>query len=213
MCICMCVCVCVRTAVISYLFQCGGIFFSVLLCRVLESQFSSTMQIRNIRKQGVLCWLNEATMSSIELTQSTSHIESPPPVWISQAVVQTVQWCTSGLTSRGNSRGTPSTSRQTYLRHPVGMAHLKWHSDVWRPCWRHQMETFSGLLAICAGNSTVPVNSPRKGPWRGALTFSFVSAWINGWVNNGEAGDLRSKRAHYDIIVMDHTLPSIVTRL
>ena len=36
--------------------------------------------------------------------------------------------------------------------------------------WRHQMETFSALLAIFAGNS--PVNSPHKGQWRGALMFS-----------------------------------------
>ena len=40
------------------------------------------------------------------------------------------------------------------------------------PWWRHQMETFSALLAICAGNSPVPVNSPHKGLWRGALMFS-----------------------------------------
>ena len=37
--------------------------------------------------------------------------------------------------------------------------------------WRHQMWTFSALLAICAGNSPVPVNSPHKGQWRGALMF------------------------------------------
>ena len=30
----------------------------------------------------------------------------------------------------------------------------------------------------------------------------FIYAWINGWVNNREAGDLRCYRAHYDIIVM-----------
>ena len=28
------------------------------------------------------------------------------------------------------------------------------------------------------------------------------ASWINGWVNNGEAGDLRRHRAHYDVIVM-----------
>ena len=27
--------------------------------------------------------------------------------------------------------------------------------------------------------------------------------WINGWVNNREAGDLRRNRAHYDVIVMN----------
>ena len=29
------------------------------------------------------------------------------------------------------------------------------------PRWRHQMETFSALLAVCAGNSPLPVNSPH----------------------------------------------------
>ena len=68
--------------------------------------------------------------------------------------------------------------------------------------WRHQMEPFSALLALCAGNSPVLVNSPHKGQWRGALMFSLICARINGWVNNGEAGDLRRQRAHYDVIVM-----------
>ena len=32
--------------------------------------------------------------------------------------------------------------------------------------------------------------------------FSLICAWINGWVHNGEAGDLRRHRAHYDATVM-----------
>ena len=47
-----------------------------------------------------------------------------------------------------------------------------------------------------------PVNSPHKGQWRGALMFSLICARINGWVNNGEAGDSRRYLAHYDVIVM-----------
>ena len=34
--------------------------------------------------------------------------------------------------------------------------------------------------------------------------FSLIYAWINGWVNNREAGDLRRHRAHYDAIVMNN---------
>ena len=68
--------------------------------------------------------------------------------------------------------------------------------------WRHQMETFSVLLAICAGKSPVPVKSPHKGQWREALMFSFIYVRINGWVNAGEAGDLRRHLAHYDVIVI-----------
>ena len=47
-----------------------------------------------------------------------------------------------------------------------------------------------------------PVNFPHKGQWLGALMFSFICAWINGWVSNREAGDLRRHRAHYDVTVM-----------
>ena len=76
------------------------------------------------------------------------------------------------------------------------MMTLWYHDDVIK------MEIFSALLALCAGNSPVPVNSPQKGQWRGALMFSLICVWINGWVNNREAGNLRRQQAHYDVIVM-----------
>ena len=79
--------------------------------------------------------------------------------------------------------------------------------DTW---WRHQMETFSALLAICAGNSPVPVNSPHKDQRRRALMFTLICARINGWVNNREAGDFRCHSTHSDVTVMysrvDHGL-------
>ena len=52
------------------------------------------------------------------------------------------------------------------------------------------------------GEFTGPVNSSHKGQWRGALMFFFICAWINGWVNNREAGDLRRYHGHYDVTVM-----------
>ena len=42
----------------------------------------------------------------------------------------------------------------------------------------------------------------HKGQWRVALMFSLICVWINGWVNNHEAGDLRPYHAHYDVTVM-----------
>ena len=68
--------------------------------------------------------------------------------------------------------------------------------------WRHQMETFSALLAICAGNLTVPGAFPYKGQWRGALMLSLTCAWRKGWVNNRDAADLGRYRAHYDVTIM-----------
>ena len=71
--------------------------------------------------------------------------------------------------------------------------------------WRHQMERFSALLAICAGIHRSPLNSPHKGQWRGALVLSLICVWINGWINNRKAGDLRR---HYDVIVMCRDISS-----
>ena len=59
--------------------------------------------------------------------------------------------------------------------------------------WRHQMEIFSALLAICAGNSPVTGEFPSQRP----KTRSFDVFWINSWVNNHEAGALRRRRAHH----------------
>ena len=64
--------------------------------------------------------------------------------------------------------------------------------------WRHQMETFRVTGHLCGK----PVNSPHKVQWRGALMFSLICALINGWENNGEAGDLRRHRTHYNVTVM-----------
>ena len=92
---------------------------------------------------------------------------------------------------------------KTILRR--GPDRFTWMIRVWRAAlwWRHQMEAFSALLAICANNSPVPVNSPHKGQWRRALMFSLTFVWINnGWVNNGEGGDLRRNRTQYDVTVM-----------
>ena len=70
------------------------------------------------------------------------------------------------------------------------------HDDVMK--WTH----FPRYWPFVRGIHRSPVNSPHKGQWRGALMFSLICVWINGWVNSREAGDLRRHRVHYDVIVM-----------
>ena len=70
------------------------------------------------------------------------------------------------------------------------------HDDVIK--WKH----FPRNWPFVRGIHRSPVNSPHKGQWRGALVFSLIYVWINDWVNNREAGDLRRYRAHSDVIVM-----------
>ena len=97
----------------------------------------------------------------------------------------------------------PHSLKTGYLHH--------FRKDVPRiPWWRHQMETFSALLALCAGTSPVPVNSPHKCQWRRALMFSFICASMSDWVNNREAGDLRRHCGHYDVSVMVEAFSSKV---
>ena len=70
------------------------------------------------------------------------------------------------------------------------------HDDVIK--WK----LFPRYWPFVRGIHRSPVNSPHKGQWRGALMFSLICAWINDWVNNGEAGDLRCHRAHYVVTEM-----------
>ena len=46
----------------------------------------------------------------------------------------------------------------------LGFKKFMLHLAVSRTWWRHQMETFSALLAICAGNSPVPGEFPTQRP-------------------------------------------------
>ena len=64
------------------------------------------------------------------------------------------------------------------------------------------METTSALLAMCAENSPVTGEFPAQSQWRWALMFSLICAWMNGSVNNREAGDLRRYRANYDVTLI-----------
>ena len=70
------------------------------------------------------------------------------------------------------------------------------HDDAIK--WKH----FPRYWPFVRGIHRSPVNSPHKGQWRGALMFSLICVWINGWVNNREVGDLRRYHAHYDVTVM-----------
>ena len=64
------------------------------------------------------------------------------------------------------------------------------------------METFSVLLAICAGNSPVSGEFPAQRPVTRSFDVFFDLRQLNDWVTTREAGDLRRYRAHYDVIVM-----------
>ena len=61
------------------------------------------------------------------------------------------------------------------------------------------MKTFSALLAICAWNSPVTGEFPAQRPVTRSFDVFFDLRL------NGAVGDLRRRRAHYDVTVIRHS--------
>ena len=127
-----------------------------------------------------------------------------PDVWNpSEIALNTLRWRKYGChfpqwsnwlkpsicSSNGSARSRHMISNQLYGNHSN-------HDDVIK------RKYFPRYWPFVRGIHRSPVNSPHKGQWRGALMYSLICTWINGWVNNREAGDLRRHRAHYDVTVM-----------
>ena len=109
--------------------------------------------------------------------QSAKHVQNVSPV-------------NSLRTSIARNKQSPHYS--CYLALHVTL----FHDDVIK--WKH----FPRYWPFVRGIHRSSVNSSHKGQWRGDLTISLICAWINGWVNNREAGDLRWHRTHYHVTVM-----------
>ena len=81
----------------------------------------------------------------------------------------------------------------------VSQSCLKTRQITW---WRHEMDPFSALLAICAENSPVPGEFPTQRPVTRSFDVFFdlrlnkrLSKQSWGWC-------LRRHSAHYDVIIM-----------
>ena len=104
--------------------------------------------------------------------------------------------CSSTAMCQANLRSSISTNvSMHYVLMCLGVVPEKCryrfpHDDVIK--WKH----FPRYWLFVWGIHRSTVNFPHKGQWRGALIFSLICAWINAWVNNREAGDMRRHRAH-----------------
>ena len=54
-----------------------------------------------------------------------------------------------------------------------------------------KLKHFPHYWSFVGGIHRSAVNSTHKGQWRGALMFSLICAWTNGWANNQDTGALR----------------------
>ena len=102
-------------------------------------------------------------------------------------VILTIWWPRSGVriyqigTGVTSDVGVPSTHLVRFWSRSVDFTNF--YDDVIK--WKH----FPRYWPFVRGIHRSPVNSLHKGQWRGALMFSLICVWINGWVNNRGAGD------------------------
>ena len=134
-------------------------------------------------------WVLEA-FKGMAFTAGNDIINAWPTHWVLSYVLSQV------------IRGTSWIIRGDLFTHCSDLSHIIWETMpgiyIYKVAqwWRHQMETFSVWLAICAGNSPVPVEFPSQRPVTRSFPIFFIGDRVNRWVNNREAGDLRRYRPH-----------------
>ena len=97
--------------------------------------------------------------------------------------------------------------RKEYVASILGLPFMMFSS--W---WRHQMKTFSSLLALCDGNPPVTGGFPSQKPVTRIYDVPLICAWANGWAKTRDSGDLKRHRAHYDVTLMFYVMTTF-TRL
>ena len=92
--------------------------------------------------------------------------------------------------------------------HVGGVVCASWSHE--RSLWQNQsimMTSSNGNIFLVTGRLCGEFTGHRWIPHTKASDaelwcFLWSAPWINGWVNNREAGDLGRNHAHYDVIVM-----------
>ena len=93
-----------------------------------------------------------------------------------QSVWLLTAWCFSTVASAATMLKTHPCVSSFFMGYgtkeaPLNDGVLKW-------------KLFQRYWPFVWGIQRPPVNSHHKGQWRGALMFSLICAWTNGWVNN-----------------------------
>ena len=148
--------------------------------------------LQRLAAMAVVWW----NLSTCEVANVIQLVEDGTPVC---AGVHNFGESQHSLNALGN---TPETGRYARRLGQVRRRATAPHDDVIK--WKHLPCYWSFVRGIHRS----PVDSLHKGKRRGALMFSLICAWINGWLHNRGAGDLRRHRDHYDVTVMSPGLVS-----
>ena len=168
---------------------------------ILFNQITKTYPITNMHCE---CILQDGVhIIHIVLIRQNDHdifkcIFFNENLWIS--IEMSMNYCPNGPIVIKSVFVPAMTWRQKAKRHDPNK---RWSSSVKNDDvikWRH----FPPYWQFVRGIQRSPVNSPHKGQRGRALMFSLICVWINGWVNNREAGDLKRHRGYYDVIATEY---------
>ena len=81
--------------------------------------------------------------------------------WCKTAVTSLTHWSYCSLAPTHRNDDTTITKQTTTNASAYSMGNTVW-GGIYYTWWRHQMETFSALLAFCAGNSPVTPEFPAQ---------------------------------------------------
>ena len=103
----------------------------------------------------------------------------------------------------GKGYGCPIVCASAWYRSIPRLSKCQWSNpEEYKSWWRHQMETFTALLALYAGNSPVAGEFPSQRPVTRIFDVFFDRRLNKRSSKQSWAGDLRRLRTHYDVIVM-----------
>ena len=186
----------------------------VKLFNVVKWMSRNTFDVNSTLVQ-VMCWCHQAT--SHYLCQCWSRTMTPIGVTRPQGMNTHLpvmhDWCKC-ITSLSNfiqiyhischlgilHRATIHIIIMRNLTKVYHMSSLELYPDHDVIKWKH-FPRYWPFVWEFTGNGWIFLTKASDAELR-CFIFILSAPWINGWVNNHKAGDLRCHRAHYDIIVM-----------
>ena len=149
----------------------------------------------NVSPQGV-CWLDCFAVHRDDMRQ-WSDKTTPRRCGLSRTTTAAHLWSQKVDMKKKCVQPSVNLLQNINNRHFLACTSRRAKHVAVETCCRHQMETFSALLALCAGNSPVTGEFLAQRP----VTRSF-DVFFGLRLYKRKAGDLRRHRAHYDVIVM-----------
>ena len=111
----------------------------------------------NVKMSSAKCWPFCLGLNGLTLNITLEWLLS---LWLIFSILNSNSFLNAIKTIRGQTR------ESILILHEIKSQRVLNETTrfVPSPWWRHQMETFSALLAICAGNSPVPGEFPTQRP-------------------------------------------------